>query len=311
MNNKIKLALKIAVSMILLGIMIYAAGPKEILAQIGNGNPLYMFYGFMLIVCGTILAAYRWHIVMKSLGFAGDFVFYLKSYFTGIFFNQLLPSSIGGDAFRVLDVARLGYKKRQAFVGVLADRGIGIAGIFAVNLIFNNIFTGFLPPAVYKVLNIISVSGLIGFFGFMFIHKIEFLNRYKWYSVLSVPSGALLKSVSGLKKGVFHTAASVMVHILTFAGVYAIAIAFGVSLPISAFMVIMPPVILLTIIPVSLAGWGVRETSMAGLFKFADIAPETSISISIIFGFTYVIQGLPGIYFWVKNKDRDGYSNES
>ena len=79
-----------------------------------------------------------------------------------------------------------------------------------------------------------------------------------------------------------------------------IARAFGVDLPLYAFMVIMPPVILLTIIPISLAGWGVREVSMVSLLSYSGIAQETALSKSIIFGFTYVIQGLLGLYFFIK-----------
>ena len=93
------------------------------------------------------------------------------------------------------------------------------------------------------------------------------------------------------------------------AGVYMIARAFGVDLPLYAFMVIMPPVILLTIIPISLAGWGVREVSMVSLLSYSGIAQETALSISIIFGFTYVIQGLLGLYFFINSKKE--INNES
>ncbi len=129
------------------------------------------------------------------------FLFYFKSYFRGIFFNQLLPSSIGGDAVKVIDTAKqLGCKKREAFVGVLIDRGLGIAGIFLLNLIFNNMAQGFLPKSSYYILNIISFSGTAGFIVFMFLHKIEYLNRFKFYQVISIPSKALWTVMAGFKK---------------------------------------------------------------------------------------------------------------
>lgn len=304
MKLNIKLLIRVFVSFILLFIFIYLAGPKQIYNELLSGNILYMFYGLLLITFGTLVSAYRWYIVMKTLGFSGNFSFYLKSYFVGIFFNQLLPSSIGGDAVRVLDVSKLGYKKRTAFVGVLVDRGVGIAGIFIVNLVFNNMFNAeFLPKTVYHILNIISLIGIAGFISFMFLHKISFLNKYNWYKLLSVPSEALFKVSGSIKGFIFQLGASVFVHILTFTGVYMISRAFGVDLALWSFMIIMPPIILLTIIPISLAGWGVREAGMVGMLKYAGISQETALSISLIFGFTYIIQGLAGFYFWImRNK---------
>ncbi len=115
--------------------------------------------------------------------------------------------------------------------------------------------------------------------------------------------------MAGFKKTFLQVILSLSIHIFTFAGVYMIARAFGVDLPLYAFMVIMPPVILLTIIPISLAGWGVREVSMVSLLSYSGIAQETALSISIIFGFTYVIQGLLGLYFFINSKKE--INNES
>lgn len=304
MGQKLKFAVRLLVSVLLLAILIYIAGPAQIYNELINSRIDYNFAGFLLILLGTFIAVFRWYIIMNELDFPkASFSFYFKSYFRGIFFNQLLPSSIGGDAVKVIDVAKqLGCKKREAFVGVLIDRGMGIAGILLLNLIFNNTAQGFLPKSSYYVLNIISLSGIAGFIVFMLLYKIEYLNRFKFYQLISIPSKALYTVMAGIRKTFLQVILSLSIHILTFAGVFMIAKAFGVDLPIYAFMVIMPPVILLTIIPISLAGWGVREVSMVSLLSYSGIVQETALSISIIFGFTYVIQGLLGLYFFINTK---------
>lgn len=304
MGQKLKFAVRLLVSILLLGVLIYIAGPAQIYNELINSRLDYNFAGFILILIGTFIAVCRWYIIMNELDFPKTpFLFYFKSYFRGIFFNQLLPSSIGGDAVKVLDAAKqLHCKKREAFVGVLVDRGLGIASIFLLNIIFNNTAHGFLPEPVYFILNIISFSGISGFIVFMFLFKIDYLNKFSWYKVISVPSKALYTVMTGFKRTVLQLILSLSIHIFTFAGVYMIARAFGVNLPVYAFMVIMPPVILLTIIPISLAGWGVREGGMVSLLSYSNIAQETALSISIIFGFSYIIQGLLGLYFFVSDK---------
>lgn len=300
--KKLKTPLKILVSVCLLAAMFYIAGPASIWEAIKEADVPLLLYAFIAILLGTIVAAYRWFVVMKILGFRGSLVFYMKSYFKGVFFNQLLPSSIGGDAVRVLNVASLGYEKRYAFVGVLIDRGLGIVGIFIVNIVFNNALPGLLPTEIYRTLNIISSMGIAGFVIFALIYKIKFLNGSKWFKILSVPSKALYDVLNSPLKSLRQLFLTVSVHMLTFAGTYLIAKALGVDIPAEVFMVIMPPVILLTIIPVSMAGWGIREGAMVGFLSFAGVPKNLAVAISVLYGFSYVLQGIVGLYFQFGSK---------
>lgn len=306
----LKTFLKILVSLVLLGAMFWLAGPKSILESISEARPIYLLPAFILILSSTLVAAYRWFTVMRILDFKGSLVFYIKSYFKGVFFNQLLPSSIGGDAVRVLNVASLGYEKRYAFVGVLIDRGLGIVGIFIVNIIFNNMLPNLLPVEIYSALNIISITGIAGFIFFALIHKFSVLNKYKWFIILSVPSKALAKVLNTPLKCFAQLLLTFSVHILTFAGTYMIALALGVNITLEVFMVIMPPVVLLTIIPISLAGWGIREGAMVGLLGFAGVSKSAAVAISVLYGLSYVLQGMVGLYFQVKSKKEKVNSNE-
>lgn len=304
MNKQLRLIIRVLVSLCLLGFLVYITGIREIYNELIHSRIDYIIYGFLLIFIGTLIAVIRWYIIMNTLEFPkAKFIFYFKSYFKGVFFNQLLPSSIGGDAYKVIETAKhLECKKREAFVGVLLDRGLGIVSIFLLNIIFNNLTPVYLPKTSYYILNIISIVGIVGFIVFMFLYKAKALNKYKWYKVISVPSEALYKIMYGVKKTSLQIGLSLVIHILTFTGVYVIAKAFNVDLPLYAFMVIMPPVILLTIIPISLAGWGVREVSMVNILSYSGIPQEVSLSISIMFGFAYIIQGLIGLYFFATNK---------
>ncbi|MBQ3033615.1 MAG: flippase-like domain-containing protein [Deferribacterales bacterium] len=311
MNNKVKTAVKIVVSLGLLALLLKISGPEKVFTTISGSNPTLFALASLLIFIGTVVAAYRWYTVMAALDFKGNFIFYIKSYFMGVFFNQLLPSSIGGDAYRVIDVSRLGYRKRDAFVGVLIDRGLGILGIFIVNIIFNNMLPGLLPEAIYQTLNAISLVGILGFTAFVFIHKISSLNNLKFFAIVVKPSSELCKVINTPFKLVFQLCLTTAVHMLTFAGVYFIALSIGVNLSVSTFMVIMPPVILLTIIPISLAGWGIREGAMAGLLSFAGVSKELAISISILYGFTYILQGIIGLILWIKSKGDKVKTHES
>jgi uncharacterized membrane protein YbhN (UPF0104 family) len=80
--------------------------------------------------------------------------------------------------------------------------------------------------------------------------------------------------------------------------------ALGMGYPASVYFVAVPPVLLLSIVPVSLAGWGVREGGMVGIFMLIGADKETVLSMSILYGIILIVSSLPGMYFWIKNKGR-------
>jgi hypothetical protein len=72
-----------------------------------HANSQFILAAILLQLGSTLLAAYRWSLIMQAPEFNQTFLFYLVSYFKGAFFNQALPGSIGGDAVRILEFGGL------------------------------------------------------------------------------------------------------------------------------------------------------------------------------------------------------------
>ena len=68
------------------------------------------------------------------------------------------------------------------------------------------------------------------------------------------------------------------------------------------FLIAMPPIFLLTFVPISLAGWGIREGAMVGLFMLAGADKSQILAVSILYGITLIISSLPGGLFWLDSK---------
>ena len=60
----------------------------------------------------------------------------------------------------------------------------------------------------------------------------------------------------------------------------------------------MPPVILITTIPISIAGWGLRESAMVAIFGFISIVQEDAIALSLLFGLPCACVVYPGLVIW-------------
>ena len=84
----------------------------------------------------------------------------------------------------------------------------------------------------------------------------------------------------------------------------------GVGVTLLDCLVLMPPVILITTIPISIAGWGLRESAMVAIFGFIGIVQEDAIALSLLFGLINAFVSLPGGFLWMMSGYKRSDVNE-
>lgn len=270
----------------------------------GGISPRLLLFAIVFQMFSTALAAYRWNLVMRPLGYDHRFSFYLKSYFKGMFFNQALPTSIGGDAIRVLDVARGGHRKRDAFRGVFIDRLLGLVGLLILNLGANALAPDLLPRNVYIAINLLVGAGLAGFVVMLLMGRVTSLERWRTTRFVRRMSTDLALVLGHWKDCGAQLLLSVGVHLLSLFAVFLIGRSVGLEYDLVTFLIIVPPAILLTLIPVSLAGWGIREGALVGLFAMIGADEAVVLSMSILYGLVLIVASLPGLAAYLTGKYR-------
>ena len=148
----------------------------EILAKSHGGTILI---ALLFQLGSTYVAAYRWRLIMQLLVFKEKVSYYVQSYFKAAFFNQVLPSSICGDAVRIIDLTPKGYDKKEAFYGIFVDRVVGLVGLLVLNLLATVIFFGTFDKEFSLLIILITLGGIIGFTILFHLEKIKFLANYK------------------------------------------------------------------------------------------------------------------------------------
>lgn len=298
MKNIIKLLITIAIFYYLFQKIDF----NELWAILYKSHGGWILLALIMQLGSTYLAAYRWFKISQLLVFKERLSFYTQSYFKGTFFNQVLPSSIGGDAVRMIDLTRKGYDKKEAFYGVFVDRIVGLVGLLVLNLIASILFYGTFESDLSQLIIFISLSGIVGFLSLFLLEKIHFLAKFKFLNLfhrLSKRLNLLYQSKTLLMKHIFI---SVAVHLLSVLTMYGISLSIDTHLSFQMLLIAVPPVFLLTIVPISLAGWGIREGAMVGLFTLVGANPTKILAMSILYGLLLIISALPGSYFWIKNK---------
>ncbi len=294
--------LRLLVTLLILWLIFRSIDIVSVLSVIKQVNLPLLGLAILFQLLSTLLAGYRWYLVMHQLQFGKHAGFYIRSYFKGSFFNQGLPTSIGGDAIRVIDVAATGFRKRDAFKGVFIDRILGLVGLLLLNLFANALQPDLLPRGLFYTLNLLVLGGVMGFVALNFIHHLRWFNQWRISRFLLTISSQMQSVMRGFKNSSMQLSLSIVIHILSMINIFLIGRSVGLDYDFITFTIIVPPVILLTLVPISLAGWGVREGAMIGLFTLVGADKSIILSMSILYGIILVLASLPGLYVYLYGK---------
>jgi len=298
MKNIIKLIITIAIFYFLFRNIDFVEFSKIIF----NSHGGWILVALLMQLTSTYLAAYRWFKISQLLVFKEKLSFYVQSYFKGTFFNQVLPSSIGGDAVRIIDLTRKKYEKKEAFYGVFVDRVVGLVGLLVLNLLATLIFFGTFDNDFSMLIIFITIGGITGFALLFQLHRLTFLANIKFLNLAVRLANRLNKLYASRMLLIKHISISVIVHLFSVLTMYGLSLALGLDLSFQTLLIAVPPVFLLTIVPISLAGWGVREGAMIGIFMLIGADQTKVLAMSILYGLLLILSAVPGAYFWIKSK---------
>ena len=123
------LIIKMVVSM---GLIIYAFGSTDIHAiwdAVRSADLFLLILAFVLIAVGFYISALRWQILLKAQHVFISIKELTKSYLVGTFFNNFMPTTIGGDIIRTYDVSKISRSAAQSFTVIIVER---LTGVFAL-----------------------------------------------------------------------------------------------------------------------------------------------------------------------------------
>lgn len=300
MSNLIKLA----ISALIIGFILYKFDIASVWQHISNAHLGLLLAALVMQMLSQTVAAYRWSLIMEALQFKHPFSFYFKSYFKGSLFNQVLPTSIGGDAYRIAEVSAHGGLIKEAFYGVFIDRIVGLIGLLLLNLLANLIWPNLLPEQIFIGINVIIFLALFGFFVLMAVHKFEVFNRFRLTRLFYQLSERFRFIYKTPKRISQQLGLSILIHLLSMFAIFGIGHSVGINEPLTIYLVLIPPAILLTILPISFAGWGIREGALIALFMMIGIDQNLVLAMSLLYGILLIISALPGLVFYLRSQHK-------
>jgi hypothetical protein len=257
-----------------------------------------------IFLCAQVASAWRWAELSRPLGFHYSRLRFIQLYFEGMFFNLCLPSSIGGDVLKAYWLAPNTAGRMLGACTVLADRAAGLIGlgVIGATALAARTFSWSLVPAALVGVALLAAALLAVSLG---------LRLWKWLAGLLPANGRLAGLAAKLMP--YHDRPEVMrrsigwglaVQGLNVLMVAEIGHAIGLAIPLAVYCVAVPAVSLLTMLPLSISGVGLREGGLAWMLASYGVSEELGVTLGLLWFLVAIAGGMIGGCIYLLNFQR-------
>ena len=299
--------IKILVSAALLYFALRKADFSDLASRINIASLGWIGVAIAVTFFQIFVGVLRWREVSVECGAPLGAMQAMRFNVIGAFFNQTLPSSIGGDAVRLWLVARGGAGWRAATYSIFVDRAIGLialAIVIVASLPWSYNLIG--DPNGRSALLFVDFAALAGGVGFLILGRLPWPWLKRWWGTHHlhacsvIANRVIFSRVHGPKIAVL----SLLVHVLAVVIAWCVVQSIAAPVMFSQVFQLVPPVMLITMLPISIAGWGVREATMGLAFGYAGLMPNEGINVSLLFGAVLFIVGAVGGLVWIFSAEK-------
>lgn len=306
--------LRVLISLVLLCLLLRMAGISDVIGVLGAS----FHHGYLLIVAlllpavGTLVRALRWQGLLAAQGKRPSLLSLWEGTLVATCYNQLLPSTIGGDVARSWWVSKSHVQGSMGFswarlhvldltvVGV--DRLCGLVSIWAVALLAALVSPSVVKevPAIWAILAVVAL-GIATATIFPYLSSRvagRWLFAWKWPRVLRDHAAVIFGALDAYRK---HKSCLVRAFLLSMGlqflivlQYWALATALGVDISIWTMTVVIPVVMLISMIPVTINGIGLRESSLVMLGAPFGLNASSAVALACAFvaiTFVYALLG--------------------
>jgi uncharacterized protein (TIRG00374 family) len=304
------LAIKIAISVGLLAVLIVKSDAPRLWHYVRTASIAWLAAALALYFLMILASAWRWGLLLDAQGVSVPGRTLTGSFLVATFFNNFLPSNIGGDVVRIADTAKPARSKTLAATVVLIDRGLGLLGLILLAAIAasaahtEGLPSGPVPAAVLWIVfagaTVVAAPAVAS--PDLLVRLLAPLRRVhpEWVGArLEQMSGVLSRFREAPAALVGCFVGAVLVQALLVAFYAAVAHAIGVRVSPWHMAVVVPVSFLVQMVPVSLNGFGLREATFSFYFARLGLPIEAALVISLLGAGLVMLFSLSGAAVYV------------
>jgi uncharacterized membrane protein YbhN (UPF0104 family) len=308
------LAAKLAVSVALLALLFSRIDAASLWASARRASLAWLIAALGIYFINVLASVWRWRTLLGAQDVDLSWRTLLGSFLVATFFNNFLPSNIGGDVMRISDTAKAAGSKTLATTVVLTDRVIGLIGLVLVAATGATLaagtaghvsspiwpswlWAGFLGAMMVAAPAVLSPSGVGRLLQPLTVFHPEWVGGRIGSLTLALSRfrerpGAILRCFGG---AVFVQATVV---------VFYVAVAHALHVPVAPWdlAVIVPLSFVVQMLPVSVNGFGVREATFSFYFTRVGLSIESALLVSLVAAVLAMIISLSGAVIWFSRR---------
>lgn len=303
-NVNWKILLRILISLALLGWLIVSIDWKGVSAAILYADYTWFLVAAIWVILSMVVSVGKWRLVLEAQEIKISRYELWRAYWAGLFFNNFLPSSIGGDALRIFWVGKLTGDTAGSTSSVVVERIIATAGLALVGLVGSFLIIG--PDRRIQILFLALLLGSLFLLALMVWGRLPVRLARKSNRVIDfikgmVNHGARLRGKPG--KMAMVLLLSVLFQITVVGVNLAIFKALGINqLNLADLVYVIPATSVAAMLPVGINGYGVRESAYVVLLGAYGVNQGISFAASVLFAFLISIMSLYGGWIWMRKQ---------
>jgi uncharacterized membrane protein YbhN (UPF0104 family) len=286
--------LKAIVSIGLLAVLLSRVDVARLWSYARNASIPWLLAALLLYFCMILVSAWRWGLLLKAQNVHLPFRMLTSSFLVATFFNNFLPSNIGGDVIRISDTAKVAGSKTLATTVVLIDRGIGLLGLALMAAIGATaghrlgpdtvgpvgprmLWAGFGLGAVIATPALLMPEGVGRLLQPLRVFHQEWVDER-----ISRLTDALTRFKEGPAALAGCFAGAMVVQAVLVAFYLTIARSLNVPIGFAELAVIVPISFIVQMLPLSVNGFGVREATFGFYFTRLGLPLESALLVSFL-----------------------------
>ena len=296
--------IKFAISIALIAFIFSRISLNTLVTFAANVDAWPVLCACILMLMQFPLAGWRWKIVLKSCGPEASVALLQSLVWIGQFVNQVMPTFLVGDGVRAWYLYREGISGRASVSSLLIDRIAGVVGLLMLIVITNAVIADRIGGASAWTILGLAAAGIgaaaAGCLLCKFILERRFASKWPAFEFLVEHVWKLAtdwRSLTLIIVLAFGT------NVIASLAAYVLAFAFHIELSLLDSLALIPVALFATLIPISIAGWGVRESTLVVLLGWVGIPAEQAFALSIGYGFITIVAALPGGLIWAQSRE--------
>lgn len=312
MKSKLIIVAKLTITALLFFYLFRKIDFSEFGATLRNARLNVLVVAFLVLWIGHYICIYRWRMLMRPLMPVLSTLQLFAIYCIGLFFNLTFPTVVGGDVVKMYYAGKPSKSYAQSFAATFLDRDAGMFAMMIIACVAVLVYPVDVPGIAVSLIIWIAFAGFvignIGIFSPYFhrlltgiLHKLHLSKIAKKVDTISSAFQIMGKHKSVL---VLSLLISLINQLLVIAVTWIMALGIGIDVSPSYFLIFIPVVTLISMIPISLNGMGLREFAFVSLFGAIGVSKHSAMALGILSSITTVLSSLPGgiVYIFFRNR---------